>query len=215
MVTMAPAPPQHEEEDVFFHDVWNYYAHATEDDDWTMPSYAHLGAVSTVSEFWAMHDATLRALPHSMLFVMREGVFPCWDDASNIQGGCLSVKVGRDQLRAAWPALTACLVGETLLRRPLAPPGPGDAPEGAARTAAAALRDADPEGWLCVNGVSVSPKRNFYIIKLWMRYGADWTRQHFEVLGDSTWETMYRSNLESIQGNHRAAATADCERRRH
>jgi hypothetical protein len=41
---------------------------------------------------------------------MREYVFPCWDDINNINGGCLSNKILKDQLD--FKDLTIKLLGE-------------------------------------------------------------------------------------------------------
>jgi hypothetical protein len=113
-----------------------------------------------------------------MFFIMREHVFPCWDDKHNIDGGCISLKVHGDQIVSIWDELTKRVIGETMMR--------------------------SPTDWSHVNGVSISPKRGFCIIKLWMSSdyvpsgnGDDADRMNLpcKYRGD----VVYRSNRQNIQ----------------
>ena len=77
-----------------------------------------------------------------MLFLMREGVSPTWEDDKNRDGGSFSYKLQNRLVPEAWKELSYRLVGETLLE-----------PVAQARK---------------VNGITISPKKNFCIIKVWM-----------------------------------------------
>ena len=74
---------------------------------------------------------------------MREGVSPTWEDDKNRDGGSFSYKLQNRLVPEAWKELTYRLVGETLLE-----------------TSKQDRR---------VNGITISPKKNFCIVKVWMR----------------------------------------------
>jgi hypothetical protein len=128
-------------------DVWSFYVHSPDETSWTLESYHRLGDVSTVEDLRAMHRAVAPFAAHGMIFAMREHVFPCWDDKSNIDGGCLSLKVPLGAVAATWDLLVKRVAGETLGATAATP-------------------------WDAVNGLSISPKRGFCIIKLWLRADA-------------------------------------------
>jgi hypothetical protein len=79
-----------------------------------------------------------------MFFLMREHIFPAWDDPCNISGGCVCLKIPKSIVETFWHAVCANLLGETLVKE--------------------AYRDTD----CIVNGVSISPKNFFCIIKIWL-----------------------------------------------
>jgi hypothetical protein len=77
-----------------------------------------------------------------MLFVMRVGITPTWEDPRNRTGGAFSFKVANRQVPAVWRDLFLSLCGETVL--------------------------VDRSLRHLVNGITVSPKKNFCIVKIWM-----------------------------------------------
>jgi hypothetical protein len=161
-----------EEDDSLLNDSWTVYFHDPLNDNWTLESYKRLGDVSSVGDFLAMNSVINDFVSNGMFFIMREHVFPCWDDKHNIDGGCISLKVNGDHVASVWSELSKRLIGETLLKN-----------------------DRD---WSHVNGVSISPKRGFCIVKIWM------SKEY--VRGDSIripekyrGEIVYRSNRDNIQ----------------
>ena len=162
-------------------DVWTFYFHDPEDASWNLDSYRRLGDVASVEDFWDVHGALAQHARTGMLFVMREHVFPCWDDVHNIDGGCISIKVPTENVVASWEELLKRAVGETSMV------APGD--------------------WRSLNGVSVSPKRGFCIIKLWLADIEHGSAEHVRLPDDYRGDVVFRSNRENM---HRdvAAATA-------
>ena len=76
-------------------DIWSIYFHDPNDKDWTMKSYHHMSMLSTVDDFWVVQKAMQDKVADGMFFIMREYIFPCWDDPENKEGGCFSIKVNR------------------------------------------------------------------------------------------------------------------------
>jgi hypothetical protein len=77
-----------------------------------------------------------------MLFFMREGIKPTWEDPKNRKGGCFSYKVINKNVFEAWKDLSFCIAGESVSKN------------------LAFVAN--------VCGITISPKKNFCIIKIWM-----------------------------------------------
>jgi hypothetical protein len=77
-----------------------------------------------------------------MLFMMREGIKPTWEDPKNRNGGCFSYKVSNKNVYKVSKELSYVVVGNTISKQ---------------------LSYVN-----CVNGITISPKKNFCIIKIWM-----------------------------------------------
>lgn len=178
----------------FLQDVWTLYFHDPENTDWTLGSYLRVCDISTIEDYWVMAASIAAFLSRGMFFVMREHVFPCWDDKSNITGGCLSLKVPKQDLPRCWEHIMKHVLGESLLARPS---------EGSD----------EEEMWSVVNGVSVSPKRYFCIIKLWLRCDAFTCRADFNLPPFYTGEVLYRANTDNIRNNNSAMLAAPKGRR--
>ena len=163
-------------ESTYLNDVWSLYFHGSDDPDWTLPSYIRLTDVSTVEDFWASHACIKDNVPDNMFFMMREGVYPCWDDPKNMYGGSISLKVSKADATRAWETVCSRVLGETMLAK-------------------------DAAGWESVNGVSISPKKYFSILKVWLKDGDHDRPSDFSI---PTWyagEVLYRSHLDCIKAN--------------
>jgi hypothetical protein len=127
---------------VFFNDSWRAYVHDPNDPRWTRESYASIGIISCVDDFWALWNACNPVIDRTMLFIMREHVFPSWDDPACIDGAIGSAIVPRDGSARAFRDLVQRALGECLVR--------------------------DSRTWSDVNGVSIAPKNGFCVLKVWM-----------------------------------------------
>lgn len=170
-----------DEEDIFLNDVWTYYFHDPNNHDWTMGSYIRLSDISTVTDAWSSLQATKDKTPSGMFFIMRADTFPCWDDKSNINGGCISIKVLKDDLQEFWEQLCIKLMSETLLK-----------PE---------YRDK----WNVVNGISTSPKRYFSVVKIWLRTTELNNKTFFSLPPKYYGDVIYRDSIDMIKKNNNDA----------
>ena len=93
----------------------------------------------SVEKFWALHKKIENEMLNSgMFFIMKEGIYPLWEDSQNINGGCWSYKIVKRDAYKAWVQLAVSLVGETLSNEDN-----------------------------LINGISISPKKGFCIVKIW------------------------------------------------
>jgi len=122
---------------------WNLWAHLPQDPDWTVKSYKKVYQFKTVEEAIAITESLPTDLvKNCMLFVMRDGVTPMWEDVKNRNGGCFSYKVSNKNVFEVWRDLTYAIIGESI--------------------------STNSTFVNCVTGITISPKKNFCIVKIWM-----------------------------------------------
>ena len=124
-------------------DNWTLWAHLPHDTDWTVNSYKCIMQINSVESTIAVTNSLPEKLvKNCMLFLMRDGIHPTWEDPKNRNGGCFSFKVANKLIFTAWKNLSYTLVGETLTT--------------------------DKKYKSYINGITISPKKNFCIIKVWV-----------------------------------------------
>ena len=123
---------------------WNLYYHLPNDKSWSLESYKLIMEnIQTAESLVALNETmTENVVKHCMLFVMRAGITPMWEDKQNRNGGAFSFKVINKHVYQVWKTLFYLLCGETL--------------------------SSDPKYNSLINGITISPKNNFCIIKIWM-----------------------------------------------
>ena len=127
---------------------WCLYYHNPADTRWTSDSYIKIGVVKTWGEFFSLTNMIQDvSMQQGMLFWMREGVPPLYENHANIRGGCYSIRVNRQKA-----------VNYFLLY-----------------TIVSMMGKAVSNGENVIQGVSISPKRifdpkntqSFNVIKVW------------------------------------------------
>ena len=129
-----------------YHDLsetWCLWAHLPHDTDWSLKSYKNIYTLSNIEQTIAIMETLPETLvKNCMLFLMRDGINPTWEDPRNRQGGCFSYKVSNKHVCNVWKELSYVLVGNTISN--------------------------NDDFVANVSGVTISPKKNFCIIKIWM-----------------------------------------------
>lgn len=162
-------------DELYLNDTWSCYFHNPLDENWNNGSYQKLLDIGSAENFWGFHTLVGDHITNGMFFLMREHVFPCWDDPANINGGCLSMKIPKEEMMDFWTKLCCKLLTETILK-----------PE---------HRSAF---WNVVNGISTSPKRHFCIVKLWIGSPELANIKVFDLPYDYAGEVIYKTNLSNI-----------------
>ena len=132
-------------------DKWVIWFHKVNDDKWNLKSYEKLYTLIDLEDFHAMfntffnHEEKMTANA-GMFFLMREGINPMWEDPMNKRGGMWSYKIPKregNSLKSdvVWKKLIAACIGETLTK--------------------------DPKDMKLINGLSISPKLDNCIFKIW------------------------------------------------
>ena len=134
-----------EDEEMWFNDVWSLYFHDPTDDNWNKDGYTNMGTLSNVKEFWTIFNIIRDNIHKGMFFMMREHIFPVWNDEENKKGGFMSIKILKERAAGFCDELLVNLLNESL------------------------LKEEHRSKWNFVNGISISPKRHFCIIKIWLK----------------------------------------------
>ena len=75
-------------------DEWCFWAHLPHDTDWSLNSYKNICSLKTAEDIIALNETLPSNLViNCMLFIMRKGITPLWEDPKNRAGGCFSYKV--------------------------------------------------------------------------------------------------------------------------
>lgn len=159
----------------YLNDTWSYYYHDPFDHDWSYKSYRNLCTLTSVQDFWGMKTYSDEKFLQSMYFLMREHVFPCWDDVENKNGGCFTMRVLKEDSIIFWEKIFIKCLGETL------------------------LKEEYRHLWDNVNGLSSSPKKNFYVFKIWVK-NVELESSYFDLPSNFIHgEIQFKKNMDSIQ----------------
>ena len=119
---------------------WSLYFHAHDNPKWNLPSFTPVGTVKTWREFWSLIEGLRTdAIADGMFFFMRDPIPPLWENHQNIRGGSYSIRVQRKD------------AGETYVSYAIA-------------TMVGCLTTNSAN---TINGISISPKKGFNILKMW------------------------------------------------
>jgi len=125
-------------------DKWVLWAHLPHDTDWSLKSYQKIMKLKNVEEVIALVNSVPDLMiKNCMLFLMRDGINPTWEDPANIKGGCFSFKIPNKNIAKIWRDMVKVLTGETISN--------------------------DTKFLRNANGLTISPKRSFCILKIWMK----------------------------------------------
>ena len=95
---------------------WDLYYHLPHDKQWDISSYKLIyNNIRSLDELIALNEnIPEKIVKHCMLFVMRNGITPMWEDVKNRDGGCFSFKVPNRFVHDVWKQLFYSLCGESL-----------------------------------------------------------------------------------------------------
>lgn len=123
-------------------DTWTLWAHLPHDTNWNLESYKQIMDITSLEEaIMLFENLPESVIKNCMLFVMRKGIYPTWEDAKNRDGGCFSYKINNKYVEETWKNLSYVLLGETLTSQDYSNN---------------------------ITGITISPKKNFCIIKIWL-----------------------------------------------
>jgi hypothetical protein len=124
------------------YDKWVLWAHLPHNTDWSLKSYIKIYEISSAEEVIALNNSIPdQMIKNCMLFLMRKGILPQWEDPKNRDGGCFSFKINNKQIAEVWRKMSKVLTGETL--------------------------SPNAELLQTITGITVSPKKSFCILKIW------------------------------------------------
>jgi len=127
---------------------WVLWYHDTNDKNWDLKSYKNIYEFNDIDSFWKMINTIekyYKNYNNDMLFIMRknknEYIYPMWEDKHNTNGGYWSFKIEKNNLNDIWIHTIILLISEQLINK--------------------------KSNDLLINGISISPKKNNCILKIW------------------------------------------------
>lgn len=117
------------------------WRHDINNKDWTINGYKILCRISNVSEFWKLfNNFDKLGLKFNNFFLMKDGIPPIWEHENNRNGGICSMKTEIENAIKTFEELAVYLCSNNLNND---------------------MSD--------INGISISPKNNWAILKIWNR----------------------------------------------
>ena len=124
-------------------DKWVLWAHLPHDTDWSLKSYIKIMNFNNLENLLMLQRAIPeKMVKNCMLFLMKAGINPTWEDPKNRDGGCFSFKISNKNVFDCWNKLLIALTTNNISK--------------------------NDKFLNKVNGVTISPKKTFCIIKIWM-----------------------------------------------
>ena len=125
-------------------DTWVIWAHLPHDTDWSVNSYkkvSDITCVESIIEFEKVIPDVM--IKNCMIFCMRSGIYPTWEDPNNRDGCAFSFKISNNDIYDIWKEMLMTITTEMLIK--------------------------DEVMNKSISGITVSPKKNFCILKIWMK----------------------------------------------
>jgi len=123
---------------------WTCWIHYQNDNIWTLDRYQNITTLVTLKDaVLFIENLDENIIKKTMLFFMKDSILPLWESEDNINGGCFSYKISNINIVNIFKILLYKIIGNTL--------------------------SSDENTLNNINGISISPKKNFCIIKIWMR----------------------------------------------
>lgn len=117
-----------------------FWTHDSSNKNWNLSSYNQVCTIETVADFWKLYNNLSKIFHKTHLFLMKDGINPIWEDDANKNGGFCSFKTELNNSLDIYEDLSVRLICHKIISNP------------------------DE-----LNGISISPKYNSSIIKIWNR----------------------------------------------
>lgn len=157
-------------DNVYINDIWSLYFHDPYNHSWDNNSYKFICNISNVKDFCNIFFTFKELFYKGMFFIMREHIMPRWEDENNKNGGCFSYKLSRIVLEDKFFEVCSQMLGEVL----------GKTNEYSEN----------------INGISISPKKNYYIIRIWIKDNKYASKNNYNIITPKFSTLMYKNHSE-------------------
>jgi len=121
---------------------WILWNHDLKDNNWNNDSYKKIYTINNLLDYKILNEKiTTNILQSSMFFLMRNNIFPTWEDKNNKNGCCASYKIPSKNIYDSWNKLVLNIISENIHN--------------------------NIENYKYINGISIIPKKEFNLIKIW------------------------------------------------
>ena len=149
---------------------WILWFHDPINNDWSFESYINIHTINTIESFWEVFNNINKLnIENGMFFLMKDGIKPMWEDEKNKNGGCWSFKILKENIYETWLDLIINCINETILTD-------------------ISINDV-------INGLSVSPKKTFCIVKIWIKNNISKDIINNNIININTKECIYKKHI--------------------
>lgn len=127
-------------------DKFKLYFHDPNSFNWNVESYIDIHDLKTIEDFWIVNNLIHEKVHLGMFFLMRNNIFPLWDNEDNINGCSFSLKILKAEAKIYWTKMCILLLSNNIYKN-----------------------ENKDDISILINGISISPKKNFCIIKVWLK----------------------------------------------
>lgn len=147
---------------------WTVWFHKLYDDNWTINSYIELYTFDTIEEFWSVFNSLIPYMKNGILFIMKNGIKPIWEDPINIEGCTESFVSDKINHVEQWRELCMGLISNNLL-----------------------TTDEN-----ILNGISCCPKKKGYLFKLWLKNCKDFKlNKEYDIDLSRSQKKIHKENI--------------------
>jgi hypothetical protein len=133
-----------DKEQIKINNSWSLWIHELNNKNWDNKSYKKIFDCENLYDYNILKETIkTQNLQNCMYFFMREDIIPMWEDPENRNGCCISFKVPLKDIKSEWDKLLLKIISEDI--------------------------HINIDDFNKLNGISISPKKEFNIIKLWYR----------------------------------------------
>lgn len=146
---------------------WTIFFHDFMDTNWNRESYEKLACIDNVVDFWTIFNIIKDKLSVGMFFFMKDSVFPKWDDNENTKMSYMSIKILKTSASIFIEQILKLVMTDNLCK----------------------------EYHELISGVSISPKKNFCICKIWINSVDDIHKniKHYQIPGEYHGEVLFNN----------------------
>ena len=121
---------------------WVLWFHSLKNPNWDNKSYIKVIEIKTLLDYKLLDDVLrINHLQNGMFFLMKNDIFPTWEDPKNRLGGCISFKYDNNILKEWLKTLLLCVTNNLFKKKNIDE----------------------------INGLSIAPKKEFNIVKIWIK----------------------------------------------
>ena len=157
-------------------DKFKLYFHDPNSYNWEVDSYINLYEIKTIENFWIIDSLITDKIHLGMFFIMRNNIFPLWDNEDNINGCSFSLKILKTEAKIYWSKICILLLSNNIIKEQHI-----------------SLSNN-------INGISISPKKNFCIIKIWLKekdiYNNENIHEYFNIPENYNGEIVFKNHKE-------------------
>jgi len=136
---------------------WNIYTHSTIDNNWNNESYNKLFSLDNLFDLKIFNNSVNKPFfSNNMIFIMRDNIFPTWEDKSNKEGCTASYKINTNDFYNLFEKIFESIICENIHK--------------------------DIDKYNEINGISIIPKKKFFIFKIWFKSNINNAENYINII---------------------------------